>query len=399
MRELDQTGIGCGSVLELRQYTLKAGHRDALIDLFERHFVEPQEAAGMTLIVQFRDRRRADRFVWIRGFANMESRHKALETFYEGAVWAAHREEANNAMLDSDHVLLLKPARPELAFRVDFGTGGRVPRDLGTVIVLAGVYLMPRSADAQTVSQFEQQVAPVLRANGIQIEGVFLTESAPNTFARLPVREDEHVLVWFGTVSGGEFSRSSLDDIAGQTTLDNLPVSLLELEPTPRSILGTGPKAARATKQDFDFLFGSWKIHNRYLKGRLRDSTEWLEFDARSRVEPLLDGFGHLDCYGAVRDGEAFEGITLRLFNPSTGEWTLHWADTARARTLLPPMVGRFIGGVGEFYGDETVDGKTVLCRFLWTRPTTDSARWEQAFSADGGKTWETNWIMSLSRP
>jgi hypothetical protein len=114
---------GCCPVLELRQYTLKPGQRDVLIDLFERHFVESQEAAGMTLVGQFRDRRRPDRFVWLRGFSNMESRHQALEAFYSGRVWSAHRTEANNTMEDSDDVLLLKPARPALAFRFDARTG------------------------------------------------------------------------------------------------------------------------------------------------------------------------------------------------------------------------------------------------------------------------------------
>jgi hypothetical protein len=111
-----------------------------------------------------------------------------------------------------------------------------------------------------------------------------------------------------------------------------------------------------------------------------------------------LHGFGHLDRYSAVRDGAPFEGITLRLFDPATGQWWIHWADTANARTLLPPMTGRFLGGVGEFYGEETVRGNKVLCRFLWTRPAIDVARWEQAFSEDGGKTWETNWIMTFTR-
>ena len=106
----------CCPVVELRQYTLKPGQRDTLIDLFERHFIESQEAAGMTLVGQFRDRRREDRFVWLRGFANMETRHKALETFYGGPVWAAHRSAANTTMLDTSDVLLLRPARPELAF-------------------------------------------------------------------------------------------------------------------------------------------------------------------------------------------------------------------------------------------------------------------------------------------
>jgi hypothetical protein len=389
-------GEGCCPVLELRQYTLKPGQREVLIDLFDRHFVESQEAAGMTLIGQFRDRRRADRFVWLRGFSNMESRHTALETFYGGPVWAAHRTEANSTMEDSSDVLLLKPARPELAFR----TGARTETpDRTPSTVLAGIYQMPRPVEARLVSQFEQRVAPILGANGVKLEGVFVTESARNTFTRLPVREGEHVLVWFGVVQDPGRSPGWIDRLASMTALDNRPVSLLELEPTSRSGLGDGPKAARATKHDFDFLFGSWTVHNRYLKGRLRHSSEWVEFDAQSHVEPLLDGFGHLDRMTAVRDGSPFEGITLRLFDPTTGEWSIHWADTGRARTLLPPVVGRFSGGVGEFFGDETVDGKKVLCRFLWTRPTTSSAQWEQAFSEDGGKTWETNWIMTFTRP
>ena len=246
--------------------------------------------------------------------------------------------------------------------------------------------------------QFERRAAPVLRANGVALEGVFVTEPAPNTFPGLPVREGEHVLVWFGTVAPDRRPQAALDGLASRLALDGLPPTILNLEPTPRSRLGGGPHAARATKHDFDFLFGSWNIHNRYLQGRLQRSSDWNEFDARSEVAPLLDGFGHLDRYYAVRDGAPFEGMTLRLFDPATGEWSIHWADTARARTLLPPMVGRFIGGVGEFYGDETVAGKIVRCRFLWTRPTRDSAQWEQALSDDGGRTWETNWVMSFTR-
>jgi hypothetical protein len=215
----------------------------------------------------------------------------------------------------------------------------------------------------------------------------------------LPVREGEHVLVWFGVLDRGESSPEWIERLANITGIGSTRASLLDLEPTSRSALGRGPNAARATKHDFDFLFGSWKVHNRYLEQRLRQSTEWIEFDARSEVQPLLDGFGHLDRFSAVRDGEPFEGMTLRLFNPQTGEWSLHWADTRSARTLLPPMTGSFIGGLGEFFGDETVDGRPVLCRFRWTRGTTGSPQWEQAFSDDGGTTWETNWIMTFTRP
>src|SRR5262249_826744 len=138
---------------------------------------------------------------------------------------------------------------------------------------------------------------------------------------------------------------------------------------------------------------------NRYLKERLRRSTEWREFEAQSQVEPLLDGFGHLDRYRATWEEVPFEGITLRLFDPARGEWTIHWADTARARALLPPMIGRFVGDVGEFFGDETVGGRVVRCRFRWNRADPNSPRWEQAFSDDGGVSWETNWILTLTRP
>jgi hypothetical protein len=152
-------------------------------------------------------------------------------------------------------------------------------------------------------------------------------------------------------------------------------------------------------KTDFDFLFGDWTIHNRYLKGRLRGSTEWIEFGARSEVQPLLDGLGNLDRYFAALDGAPVEGMTLRLFNPATGDWSLHWADTVRAGALLPPMTGRFAGDAGEFFGDEEVDGRTVRCRFRWFKDAGGgSPRWEQAFSDDGGTTWETNWIMTFTR-
>ena len=385
----------CCPVIELRQYTLKPGQRDVLIDLFDRYFVEAQESAGMTIIGQFRDQTRPDRFVWMRGFADMSSRHRALEQFYNGPVWAAHRTAANETMLDSNDVLLLKPVRPELAFRLEEG-GSRTsdgPRD-----VLAGIYALTEPARDSLVAQFERNVAPQLQARGVDIEGLFVSESAPNTFTRLPVREGEHVLVWVGSLKVTGPTR--LEEIRAVAALDGVrdTPTLLSLEPTPRSRLGHGVHAARATKHDFDFLHGSWNVHNRYLKDRLKHSTDWIEFEARSDVEPLLNGLGQLDRFSAIRDRSSVDGITLRLFNPATGDWSLHWADTVRAGVLLPPMVGRFKGNIGEFFGDETVDGKPVLCRFHWTGASEGSPRWEQAFSDDGGKTWETNWIMTFTR-
>lgn len=150
--------------------------------------------------------------------------------------------------------------------------------------------------------------------------------------------------------------------------------------------------------QDFDFLIGSWKIHNRFLTQRLCGCTEWVEFEARSEVELLLNGLGNLDRYAAVRNGAAMQAVTLRLFHPVAEEWSIYWADTVRPGVLLPPMKGRFHNGLGEFFGEEEVDGKKVLCRFHWITPAGESPRWEQAFSADSGKTWETNWTMTFTR-
>jgi hypothetical protein len=382
-------------VIELRQYTLKPGQRDALIDLFDRHFIESQEAAGMTIVGQFRDRRRPDRFVWMRGFEDMTSRHRALEQFYGGPVWQAHRTAANGTMVDASNVLLLRPSRADMAF--DLGSD-RADSGQRQTDVLIGVYALNEPPTDALVSRFERDVAPRLRSRGLNVQGAFVTESAANTFTRLPVREGEQVFVWMATASA-PVAAADLDEITRTSVIDGTPVAptVLHLEPTSRSRLGGGPHARRASKHDFDFLHGSWNIRNRYLKERLAHSTEWIEFDGRSDTEPLLDGFGQIDRYSALRGGTTVEGITLRLFNPATGEWTLHWADTVRPGTFLPPMVGRFIGDVGEFFGEETVGTKKVLCRFHWTR-TPDGPRWEQAFSDDNGKSWETNWIMTLTR-
>src|SRR5262245_53757201 len=244
-------------VLWLRQYTLKPGQRQVLINLFERHFVESQEAAGMTVLGQFRDRRHDNRFVWLRGFKSMKSRHQDLETFYGGPVWAAHRDVANSTMLDSDNVLLLKPARPELTFHLNPAAEGSASERLSPVTVLAGIHQRAQPVDAAAISRFEETAIPILRANRVQVEGVFVTETAPNTFTRLPVREGEHVLVWIGTVEPGDLGAATVERLTGLLTLEQQTVSLLELEPTSRSILGRGRNAARASKHDFDFLFGS----------------------------------------------------------------------------------------------------------------------------------------------
>jgi uncharacterized protein YciI len=227
----------CCRVIELRQYALKPGQRDTLIELFDRDLVEPQEAAGMTVVGQFRDRHRPDRFVWVRGFPDMEERKAALERFYGGPVWAAHRSAANATMIDSSDVLLLKPARARCAFRLDPAR----PPVAKEAVVVAGIHALDRPADAALVSRFEEHVLRDVVAMGIQADGVFVTESASNTFPALPVREGENVLVWFGTTTEAALrSAGGLERLREIAALDGTPPLLLELLPTSRSRLGGG---------------------------------------------------------------------------------------------------------------------------------------------------------------
>jgi hypothetical protein len=146
---------------------------------------------------------------------------------------------------------------------------------------------------------------------------------------------------------------------------------------------------------DFDFLTGSWQIANRRLRQPLTGSDDWDEFPSTSECRSVFGGAANFDEISIP--APRFSGLTLRLFDPERKEWSLHWASSRDGR-LQPPVVGRFTGGVGTFYSRETYDGTDITVRFTWSGITRNSARWEQAFSADDGKTWETNWIMQLSR-
>jgi hypothetical protein len=182
----------------LRQYTLQPGQRDVLIGLFEREFVETQEVLGITLLGQFRDLDGPDRFVWLRGFPDMAARADALTAFYDGPVWQRHRNAANATMVDSDNVLLLRPARRGSCFAFD-GVA-RPPRDVRTSrsdIVLARIYYFDDAVDDAFPAFFADAVAPVLIDAGTELLATFESETAVNNFPRLPVREGEHVFVWF----------------------------------------------------------------------------------------------------------------------------------------------------------------------------------------------------------
>ena len=148
---------------------------------------------------------------------------------------------------------------------------------------------------------------------------------------------------------------------------------------------------------DFDFFHGSWQVASERLKSRLTSSSEWETFGARAECWPILGGAGNVDTFRPEWPGhEGYEGASLRLFNPETGKWSIYWADTSGE--LFPPVTGGFAGGAGEFFGDDSEDGTPVRARFRWSEIRSGSPRWEQAFSVDQGRSWETNWVMSFIR-
>ena len=151
-----------------------------------------------------------------------------------------------------------------------------------------------------------------------------------------------------------------------------------------------------ATATDFDFLLGSWNVANRMLRRRLAGSDDWEEFAATAVVRPILDGLGNEDVFRTEHDG-GFVGMSFRFFDPEKRRWSIYWADSRRPGELDPPVVGCFEGDLGVFHGEDVHRGRPVLVRFTWSRGTTGCPRWEQAFSDDGGRTWETNWVMDFS--
>ncbi len=182
-------------IVELRQYTLHPGRRDELIDLFDNHLVEPQEETGMKVIGQFRDLDRPDRFVWLRGFDDMEARRASLSAFYGGPIWAANKDAANATMISSDDVLLLAPAWLGSAFDLAGAErGGRQPEG---AIVVATIFHVEPAWEADFVGLFQDEAAPLLADQGAPLLAAFVTEHAENSFPRLPVRADENVLVAF----------------------------------------------------------------------------------------------------------------------------------------------------------------------------------------------------------
>jgi quinol monooxygenase YgiN len=394
------------TVIELRQYTLHPGKRDTLIDLFERQFIGGQEAAGIRVLGQFRDAADPDRFVWLRGFPDMPARAKALESFYRGPVWQEHREKANATMVDSDNVLLLRPVDSSASFTLPASRAGMASRL--TSLVVATIYLLQAPVDANFLRFFETRLRPVMAATGAPPIARFQTEYAANNFPALPVRAGEHAFVWFAEFADGDEYERHLAKLWESPLHSRMrrelepylrsPVQQLRLSPTEGSLLGhERPALAPVTGDlhDFDFLAGEWSVANRRLKQRGVGSQEWDEFPATSRATLHLGGIANTD--EIIFPTKGWSGMTLRTFDTAKRQWSIYWVNS-RLGTMLPPVVGGFSGNRGEFVGEDDDDGGPVKVVYRWTKLGPDAAHWEQAFSYDGGATWETNWVMDLAR-
>ena len=245
----------CCAVLELRQYLTKPGRRDDLIALVDERLLEGQEVHAMRVVGQFRNPRAPDRWVWMRGYSDMQSRHKALTDFYQGALWKQHSAAANDTMVDVSDVLLLKPASAATQLRVGERPAIDAAPSHGGLVVVTINYLR-EPADAGFLTFFAQEAVPLLQKAGAAIRGQFVTEPSPNTFKGLPVREGENVFLWIASFAGPDayeaYKKSLAGDGAWAARIEPelrervmRPTEVIELLPTRRSRLRHPPVPER----------------------------------------------------------------------------------------------------------------------------------------------------------
>jgi hypothetical protein len=175
------------------------------------------------------------------------------------------------------------------------------------------------------------------------------------------------------------------------------PLGILAQDNSGASRTTSQPTAERDGQHDFDPLIGSWKYHLKRRLHPLTGSTTWIELNGTGVCYKVWDGGAQLDTFEADGSTGHIEGLTLRVYNPQSHQWRLYWANS-KIGILDPPQVGEFKNGQGEFFAQDTINGKTILIRFDWTNMTTNSPHFEQSFSDDGGKTWEVNWITDQTR-
>jgi hypothetical protein len=153
-------------------------------------------------------------------------------------------------------------------------------------------------------------------------------------------------------------------------------------------------------QHDFDFLVGSWKIHLKKLLHPLTGSKEWVEFDGTVVCHKVWDGRAELEEFNVDSPGKHIEihGMALRLYNSKSHQWRIYWANADKGMLDYPPVIGEFNNGHGEFYDQEEYEGRAILVRYSWSATTTSTPHFEQAYSTDGGTTWEVNWVTDQTK-
>jgi hypothetical protein len=363
--------------------------------------VDGQRATGVRLHGEFRDANHSDRFVWLRGFADMADRERSLQAFYKGPVWKENREAANATMVDVSDVLLLEPVD-----RPGFSLARRM-----TSLMVATIYLLESPADAAFIEFFNEKVRPVMAEAGAPPVAALRTLQAANNFPALPLREGENAFVWFASfVTRSEYQRY-LERLAQSKTWPAIQAELaarlvsqptaLELEPTRGSVQRHAERFSYSLSltgdvHDFDFIEGDWTLENRALFKRGIGSSEWDHFPARSSGHVMMGGVTNVD--EIVFPTKGWNGTTFRHFDKEKRQWAIYWVNSRDGKMDAPPVRGGFDGDIGLFYGPDMDGDRPILCVYKWTKVGPNAARWEQAFSYDNGATWETNWMNELTR-
>lgn len=239
----------CCQVIELRQYITYPGQRDVLTGLFEREFIDSQEALGIRVLAQFRDQNDPYRFTWLRGFPGMDERRKSLTDFYYGPLWKRYREQANATLYDNDDVLLLRPTGAGAGFALDDASRAPVAAPAPPAgLIVATLYHFKQEVTPAFIERFDRELAPLFERHGARILGRFVSEKSANTFAQLPVRETANVYVWFSRFVDRPAYLRYLAALDGDPAWRDhqfaplykslaRPPELLMLEPTARSLL------------------------------------------------------------------------------------------------------------------------------------------------------------------
>ncbi len=395
------------NVLELRNYLLKPNLADTFSHYFHSKFVAPMNNLGGYTLGEFKINGVNDRFVWLRGFTNMKARGKFLNDFYiNSPTWKEYGKAANEMMINSDNVYLLKPLHKNLLLKTD------------KTFTVIDFYICNNTIE-KVIKLFEAEYIPFLKTIKVDDISLWVSEMTENDFPGLPVFQDQNLLV---TISN---FRDKNEYETKQNAMNNMPAilknSIQELVTIQNNVLLINQKltltenlkipkinfdanggliitaSSTSSSHDFDFFEGKWKLHNRKLISRLDHCNEWTEFESTQEMYRVLNGTGNIDNFLATFDGQPFEGMTVRLFNPKTKLWSIYWADSNEGKLDLP-VLGSFENNVGHFISKDTFNGKNILVVFRWDARDKDNPVWSQAFSDDNGITWEWNWFMYMSK-